>query len=161
MSEKFTDADLTHPWVAKYRIPLIKSHCPHWRYEVALVAPGAFWTDSPMAPTWPTEDEAQVIGAFIEYRMEYYNAGWAAKMRQLPLDADSTTNTVVLLRTENSWQYRRDSWVYGPLFAPGVDEYPATVAGLIDLIGTAASWASGWADFQARRPELFPARVSL
>jgi hypothetical protein len=123
----FDDADRNHPLAAR-RVPVIATWHPDWRYEVALCV-GSMWaTDSDM---WagdvhrcvePTALEADLIVACIEKRMEYYNDGWKARMRERALDVDSSTNTVIFGRTARidgkpwtgGWKYRRDSWEHGP-----------------------------------------------
>lgn len=111
------DARQDHPLAAR-RIPVIGTTHPQWRYEVALcVAAAEPW--SPRAGLEPTPLEADLIVQVIEYRMEYYNASWAARMRERALDVDGSTNTVVLRkRPDGGWQFRRDSWRYGPIFVP-------------------------------------------
>jgi hypothetical protein len=108
------DADLTHPWAQRYRIPLVRTPYPAWRYEVALVIPSDEQPDLWHA-TWPTEDEAELIGSAIEFRRSWYREGYAAKMLERPLDVDSTTNSLILLRnSERGWQYRLASYEHGP-----------------------------------------------
>ncbi|MGH3479680.1 MAG: hypothetical protein ACRDQD_22940, partial [Nocardioidaceae bacterium] len=79
MTEMFTDADLTHEWVARWRIPMVTNPFPRWKYEVALVVP----TGEPAgvyATIWPDETEAEVIGSYIDYRRSYYREGYAKAM---------------------------------------------------------------------------------
>src|ERR1700689_4613680 len=86
----FEDA-AQHDPLAALRIPVVRNPYPRWRYEVALVIS----EDDPYGPSLrPDETEVRQIAAFLEWRMEYYNATWKAKMRQRPLDVDSSTNTV-------------------------------------------------------------------
>jgi hypothetical protein len=131
-----SDADLTHLWATKYRIPLVHSSSPGWSYEVALVVPEADGRSLERA-VWPTEDEAELIGHAIEFRMLWYREGWRTRMRERPLDVDGGTNTVVLLKDELGWHYRRHSWTMGPRFFPPYDaeqQYPGTRAGLLALL---------------------------
>jgi len=125
--EAFTDADLTHPWVEKYRIPLVSTPWPRWKYEVALVRPSyanhGFWADA----LWPSEDEARLIGCAIDFRRSWYREGWAAQMLERPLDVDSGTNTVVLMKLPRGWVYRLATHTYGPPMWPSYDaaeQYP-------------------------------------
>lgn len=134
---EFTDADLTHPWATKWRIPLVATPYPRWFYEVALVVPrGEFeWLNV----VWPTDDEAEIIGSYIDYRRDYYRESHQRKMLARALDVDGSTNTVILAKTEAGWRYRCASWTSGGLW-PYLDNadqqanYPPTRAGLIEII---------------------------
>ena len=155
------DARLDHPWVARYRIPLIGSAHPSWRYEVAVVVPSTE-PDAPLpewnlyGATWPTDDEAEVVGSVIDYRRAYYGERWQQQMRQRPLDADSSTNTLVLVRRADRWAYRLSSWQYGPTFVDSpVDG--ATVAGLVAVVDRWAKFSSTWPLWKADHPEIFAA----
>lgn len=137
------DADLSHPWVARWRIPLVANWYPRWFYEVAVAVPReatpTHWADMLQ---WPDEDEAAVIGSYIGYRRDWYTEGWQEQMLTRPLDVDSGTNTVILIKTTNGWRYRCASFEGGPW--PTVNEpewqakYPPTKYGLIALIRHAA-----------------------
>jgi hypothetical protein len=85
----------------------------------------------------PTEAEAEVIGCYIDFRRSYYRESWAARMLERPFDVDDSTNTVVLLKTERGWQYRRASFRHGPWpfwDDPKQAEFPPTRAGLLALL---------------------------
>jgi hypothetical protein len=133
------------------RIPVIPNPYPGWKYEVALVIPdGDLWGPA----LRPDDAEARQVAAYIEYRMEYYNDGWKAKMRQRPLDTDATTNTTILMkRGEGDWCYRRASWQYGPLMVPERDGEHLDLERLLDLINdlVPAKWQA-WKD---AHPEAF------
>jgi hypothetical protein len=131
------DADLTHPWAARYRIPVIAEHHPRWSYEVALVVPDPAedYSFRTRVPVWPTEDEAALIAVAIAHRMEYYRDSWAAKMRERPLDVDSTTNTLILRKTDKGWDYSRRSWTQ----PWSVETYPTLIQLLNHVLGC-RSW---------------------
>lgn len=131
-------ADRNHPLAAR-RVPVIATFHPDYRYEVALVI-GSFWAegDSLYASDRerciePTALEADLIVACIDYRMRYYNASWAARMRERPLDTDGSTNTVIFGKTAltGGWLFRRDSWEHGPI--PFYND-PNPVRSLPDII---------------------------
>jgi hypothetical protein len=93
------DADQNDP-LAKLRIPVVSSAYPSYKYEVALCV-GDLWHDPPLRPT---DREAGMIASYIDYRRAWYNAGWQQKMLARPLDVDSGTNTVILLkRGDDDW----------------------------------------------------------
>lgn len=148
------DADLTHPWVAAYRIPLTSRH-PRWRYEVALVSADA---DSYMPEharaVLPTEAEAHVISSYIDFRRSWYTPHHAQGKLDRPLDTDEGTNTVILLRTSSTWTYARASWTAGPTFAPTPGLTP-DVTGLIALLDLVNKDSTRWTAWTHAHPRVF------
>lgn len=159
------DADLDHEWCTKWRIPIVNTVMPTWRYEVALVIPSNETDLFQQNIIWPTEDEAEVIGSFIDYRMTYYNDGWARKMREQRLDVDSSTNTVILGKRRVGWGYRLASFT-----TPALWPYPETPseiaakctpdkAGLIALLDKYKNIGDHihqpWLDWKTEHPEIF------
>lgn len=158
--EQFADADLTHQWVAEHRIPLVATPYLSWRYEVALVVPQADGREALWGQTWPTDEEAAVIGDYISYRRSYYRGTHQARMLERALDVDSGTNPQILLRREDSWCYRLDSWTTGyQLFPPPASAwasmrspgecpvYPPGAAGLrllLDRINESSARWDAW-----------------
>ena len=150
------DADLAHPWVAAYRIPLT-SRSPRWRYEVAVVSPAndGYMPEHARAEL-PTEAEAQVIGSYIDFRRSWYSSHWAKEKLERPLDVDEGTNTVVLLRTSSDWAYARASWTDGPAFVRSPVPSP-DVTGLFALLDHINRDSSSWEAWKSGHTELFPA----
>ena len=141
------------------RIPVIGTPFPGWRYEVALVCPNSEAGQDLYPALRPDDAEAAMVAAYIEYRMEYYNRAWRAKMRKRPLDVDSGTNTIVLWkRGDGDWCYRRDSWQSSPLVVPSRYEEPIGLEALLDRINDYGGEPnSQWQEFKADHPEAFPA----
>ena len=159
MTEMFTDADLTHEWVARWRIPLLANPYPRWKYEVALSVPRGDRPDL-YGAVWPDESEAEVIGSYIDYRRSYYREGYAKEMLDRALDVDGTTNTVILLKTEGGWRYRRDSFSAGgvwPYFNDTKEQakYPPTKAGLIALVHRINDLGCSFSHWAAEHPEVW------
>lgn len=156
------DADLTHPWAVRYRIPVL-TELPQWNYEVALIVPPAEPREwDRLKAIWPTEEEAEVIGSYIDYRRAWYREDLAARKLQRPLDVDAGTNTVTLVKTENGWRYQRATWTmhgFWPLL--NQPEFQATYtpdkAGLIALINKDNTFGDNlyhrMVDHQAQRPD--------
>lgn len=145
--------------LAALRIPVVGSPHPGWRYEVALVCPNSEAGQDLYPAGRPDEAEAATIAAYIEYRMEYYNSSWRAKMRKRPLDVDDSTNTVVLWkRGDGDWCYRRDSWRSGPLVVPVRGDEPLNLDALLDRIAgeISSGMASRWRTWKAAHPGAFP-----
>lgn len=162
--QKFTDADLTHAWVARWRIPLLANPFPRWNYEVALVVPRGDRADL-YGTVWPDESEAEVIGSFIDYRRSYYRDGYAKEMLERQFDVDATTNTVILLKTETGWRYRRASFTSGgvwPYFDDAVEQakYPPTKAGLVALIRRINDLGCSFAHWADAHPEVWAEAVA-
>ena len=129
------DADQNDP-LAKLRIPVVSTPSPMWKYEVAL----CINDDDLWGPALrPDEAEVRQIVAYIDWRMEYYNAGWKAKMRRRPLDVDSSTNTVTLIkRGDGDWRYQKATWRHGPWPFYDMPER-FTLEALLDHITTTAT----------------------
>jgi len=106
------DADTTHRWAEQWRIPLVTSPYPRWNYEVALVVP--FGDDALWRTVWPTDFEAELVASLIDYRRSYYNDSYQRKMLSRSLDVDGSTNSKILLKTEDGWYYRLATWHHGP-----------------------------------------------
>lgn len=144
MSVDEFDADPTHPWAVRWRIPRVTDPWPRWRYEVAVCVPGA--SNDMWRATEPSEEEARIIAWFLEWRMSYYREGWRAQMRERPFDVDDTTNTVILMRAEWGWTFRKMTYQGPP--APFFNDerrhlYPPTPEGLLallDHIGEHTTW---------------------
>lgn len=130
---EFDDADPEHP-LAALRVPVVATTHPRWRYEVALIVSEPASGFGPgLVGVEPTEEEGRLVAAVIEYRMRYYNAGWAEKMRARPLDVDGSTNTLLLLkRVGGGWSFRRASWTSGPPMWPSYDAEPIPLPAVLD-----------------------------
>jgi hypothetical protein len=149
----FEDADQHDP-LAALRIPVVRNPYPRWKYEVALV----ITDDDLWGPALrPDEAEVRQIAAFLEWRMEYYNSSWKAKMRRRPLDADSSTNTVTLMkRAEGDWRYQKATWRHGPWpFCDMPERF--TLERLLDHINDYGGEPNPkWRAWKAAHPEAFP-----
>lgn len=151
------DADQHDP-LAELRIPVVSSPYPRWKYEVCLVISAEHVGDGPLwGPSLrPDEREVKQILAELDYRLQYYNEGWKAKMRRRPLDVDSSTNTLVLQKYgEGNWRYRRMTWEHG--MWPFYDMTQRfTLEALLDHINDFGGTPSEkWAAHKARYPEAF------
>lgn len=144
------DADRADP-LAALRIPVVRSAYPDWKYEVCLMIDEAEGALRPSVR--PDDAEVRQVAAYIDYRMEYYNEGWKAKMRRRPLDVDSSTNTVTLRkRPDGGWCYRRWTWTTGPMMVPPPGEV-LTLEALLDRINDIVP--EKWQAFKAAHPEAF------
>lgn len=155
------DADRQDP-LAKLRIPVVRSPYPAWKYEVALFIndPDDHSYDPPL---WgfalrPDEAEVRQIVAYIEWRMQWYREGWKAKMRERPLDVDSGTNTVTLMkRGDGDWCYRRWTWRTGPLMVPVKGGERLSLEKVLDRINDYAGEPNPkWRAFKTAHSEAFP-----
>lgn len=150
-----------HRWVTEKRIPLVCTQHPRWKYEVALLVPGnPEGVEVPASDlygaVWPTEEEAALVALAIEYRREWYNEGWRAKMLERPLDVDSGTNTVVLCKRADGWFYTKAT--FSPaIFYPGYGKpnpHTPDVAGLRSLLDLIfGGLTPRWDEFKARHPD--------
>lgn len=157
MTTKY-DADPEHPWAKQWRIPRITCVYPDRQYEVALCVPHPGKAQHPLWDSVePTENEARIIGSYIDFRRSCYREGWAAKMLEQPFDEDDSTNTVILVKTNRGWKYRRASYYGGALLYPHYGDpeesnYPPNIIGLAALLefinkyGNWNKWVEGHAE---------------
>jgi hypothetical protein len=156
LHEKITEnywhgADLRHPW-AKMRVPRLRSYWAEANFEAAVVVSLSDELWGHLEVIEPTEAEGRAIASFIEYKMTYYNEGWAAKMREKPFDTDDTTNPFLLYKTAKGWRYRLCSWKLSEL---SQKTWSPDLRGLTDLLmevnvyGRFPEWAASHADIFA------------
>lgn len=130
------DVMLDHPWVEKYRIPVMGSYYPTFFYFVTLTMP----EPEAQVDVWhveePTEEEAALIGEYIKYRIStfgFYDT-YIEKINARQLDVDSGINTISLGKDKTrGWVYRMMTWSMGPATVPDLYStvrYPS----LIDLL---------------------------
>lgn len=154
MSIETYDAEWDHPWATRWRIPRVHSPYPRWKFEVALCVPEPGRPDQLWGATEPSENEALIIAWFIDFRRSYYNERWQQKMLERPFDIDSSTNTVILIRTEGGWQYRRATFETGPWPYWNDErrsEFPPTADGLLSLLDH-IEFTSRWPNWKAAHP---------
>jgi hypothetical protein len=146
--------------LAALRVLAVGSPWPGWKYEVCLVCPADAAGQDLYPARRPDDAEATMIMRYIDFRREWYNEGWRARMLASPLDTDSGTNTVVLWkRGDGDWCYRRMTWQTGPLmFPPRGDEThgPLTLSSLLDKIN---EHSSRWDVFKSAHSGAFPASI--
>ncbi|WP_280410553.1 hypothetical protein [Nocardia asiatica] len=154
------DADLTHPWAQRWRIPRVTNSYPRWQYEVAVVIPtpgDTLLLDGVL--TEPSEREAEIIGSFINYRRAYYYEHWSARMLAEPFDVDDSTNTVILAKSVAGWQYRRATFQHGlwPFWNDPTTQaqFPPTTAGLRTLLDHINHNGQRWAQWKTDHPAVF------
>lgn len=117
-SSKFSDVlDLNHPWVEKYRIPVIDFYDPRYYYFAALVIPDLSIEDPLFKFVMPTEEDAKLFGSYITYRISQFGfrEGYVNKIHSEKLDVDSGVNTISYAKHEVlGWCYKRATWETGP-----------------------------------------------
>lgn len=147
------DVDLTHPWAAEGRIPIVRDISISWPFEVALVVPSenSLMSLCGWEVLTPTAEEAGLVADLINYRRSYYSHMWKQSMLERPLDVDDSTNSLILVKMPHSWVYARASWRTGAPFLPlmnSTEVFP-DLADLIDsiytygdeqVIGSFAAW---------------------
>lgn len=113
-AENFDDVRMDHPWVEKYRLPVLKDAYPMWSYFVTVVVPDEeLEADEYYRLTAPTDEEAELAASYLQYRIGMWNyyQSFLDKMAQKPLDIDGTINTVSLeKRKDGSWGYKMRTW---------------------------------------------------
>lgn len=114
--ELFDDVMLDHPWVAKYRIPMVSSYHPDYNYFVTLAdyCPA----NEAMTNLWdvatPTEEEAAIVASYLEFKIadQGFYERYLKEIRSRILDIDSGFNTVSLVKRNRGlgWGYVRMSY---------------------------------------------------
>lgn len=114
--EMFFDVMLDHPWVAKYRIPMVSSYHPDYHYFVTLADYCPEHED--MTNLWdvetPTEEEAAIVGSYIEFKVadQGFREHYLNEIRSRILDIDSGYNTISLAKRGHGlgWGFVRMSY---------------------------------------------------
>jgi hypothetical protein len=120
--ELFSDVMLDHPWVAKYRLPMVTSYHPAFHYFVTLADVYNHAAED-MPNLWnvetPTEEEASIVGSYLEFKIadQGFYEHYLKEVRSRVLDVDPGYNTISLIKRLNGgWGYvrmsYRDSIVY-------------------------------------------------
>lgn len=113
--ELFHDVMLDHPWVAKYRLPMLSSYHPSYHFFVTLADYCPEHED--MTNLWdvetPTEEEAAIVGSYLEFKIadQGFREHYLKEVRSRVLDLDSGYNTISLVkRIRGGWGYVRMSY---------------------------------------------------
>lgn len=110
----FDDVRLDHPWVEKYRLPVLKTAYPHNSYFVTVVVPDeADEADEYFFLTSPNEEDAELAASYLQYRISKFNyyPRFLEQMAQKPVDVDTSINTVSLEKRKNgTWAYKMLTW---------------------------------------------------
>jgi len=125
-----------HEWTRKYRVPVVHGLGSNTYFIATLAAPEEnIWGSDYLEAT---DDEAALIGSYIQYRMSDYYESYQAASRKQPLDIDSGVNTTGFAKLERGWIYNKATW-RGQPFAPRIDE--EQYSNLMDLIDRMESFA--------------------
>jgi hypothetical protein len=145
--EMFSDVMLDHPWVAKYRIPMLTSYHPDHYYFVTLADVYNHATED-MPNHWgvetPTEEEAAIVGSYLEFKIadQGFRERYLKEVRSRILDVDPGFNTISLAKRNRGlgWGYvrmsYRDSILY-PYYNADTKYY-----NLVDLLDFIESYSS-------------------
>lgn len=114
--ELFDDVMLDHPWVAKYRLPMVYSYHPSYHYFVTLAAREPNSEDKPNF--WDidtvTEEEAAIVASYLEFKIadQGFYPHYLKEVRSRALDVDSGFNTISLVKRTRGlgWGYVRMSY---------------------------------------------------
>jgi len=116
------EVDFTHPWVAKYRVPVVTGVRLGTYWIAALVVPDPNDAYNVYGFQQPDEQDAELVGQYIAYRKSWYGGTYLRKMNERSLDIDSGFNTIVFAKTARGWVQSRQSWTRQVLFPPRDDE---------------------------------------
>jgi len=115
-------------WAQRYRLPVVSSPYPGWKYHVCLAV-----ADWPWHLVRPSEAEVRALAVALDYALDYYNAHYRASLLSKPFDLDGGTNTLTFgKRPDGGWCYRRMTWQVGPMLVPSWDAEPASLLAVLD-----------------------------
>lgn len=156
MTEKYVElSDQDRARAKAARVP-VDSFCPSKYWLVCL--------DSESRP--PTDLELKQIFSYTEFKVRaWYNDTWIAKLLERELIWDGGSNTLVLKKTEEGgWQYRRASWVMGPMFVPAREEKEPLVKVMDRERGSYGLKCDQldpkWVKWKTEHPDIFPAEAA-
>lgn len=148
---------IDHPWVEKYRLPVLLSDWyPSFFYFVTVAVPPENEEQNIYNVAEPTEEEAKLLALFLEFRIQHlgYGESFVRKMRERKLDVSSGINTLSFVKfADGSWHYRRATWSKGPTVWPGkFNERGLRYENLADLLarvdGTADHEDEAWLTYK-------------
>jgi hypothetical protein len=108
-----------------YRLPVIRDLHPDRSYVAALVLfePEDHFATA-IGTIQPTEDEAELLGLYIQYRNErWLKPSFIRQMKESDsVDIDPGVNTYLFFKSAHrGWLYRMNTWTTGPLVIPNYD----------------------------------------
>ena len=114
--ELFSDVQLDHPWAEKYRLPVMNSWFPQFYYllTVAVAPPAdASWGKLDDIET-PTEEEAAMLGSYLEYKKsaDFHDAAYVERVfhsKALDINPGGPSMSFVK-RNKYRWGYVRSTW---------------------------------------------------
>lgn len=163
IQKTYDGIDLEHPWVLMHRIPLAGLY-PDRSYFVSLEVPSEDDPSNLWNAMVPTEAEATILGAYIEYVIDSYGYGEQylnTVVRPHPLDSAPGINTRSFIKQVNgTWHYRMFTWRSGPSIFPGISNpLGLTYPNLVDLLDKVETFADTvhprWVEFKDSRPDIF------
>jgi len=152
-----SQVDINHPWVAQYRVPVVRDMHVGTFFIAALVVPdNSSEYSNYMNYLAPDEEDAKLIAQYIRYRKTQLTGWYLKQVEARSLDIDSGVNTITFAKREHGWVYRRMTWQNQP-FAPSFDgkiQY-ATLAELLDHVNTYVDEVSPkWIAFKEKEAAL-------
>lgn len=107
--------DIDHEWTQKYRVPVVPDLHTGLSFVAALVTPGESSFQKEFLAA--SDDEAALIGSYIQFKLSAFREGFKASIRKHPIDLDQGVNTTIFAKTEDGWIYRKATWTMQP-FSP-------------------------------------------
>ena len=143
IKERFEEhtVGVDHPWTQKYRVPVIKGLHPRMNFVATLAAPAQDTGGNDHygeAHLEASDDEAALIGSFIQYKLSIFREGFLASLRKHPIDLDDGVNTISFAKTDRGWIYSKATWDMQP-HSPYADS-PVQYPNLIDLMDKIENW---------------------
>lgn len=124
-----------------YRIPVVASLWPRCYWILCLVGPEDLYPDgfkrSPYGALEATDDELAQIASYIDFKLaSFYLESYGREVRELLLPLVGGHNTVILLKRQDGWGYKRMTWETGswPHSYMSRNPPPPTNLSLLDVL---------------------------
>lgn len=147
LDDELLQAD--HPWVAKYRLPVLYGTHPRFYYFVTVAVPEENPSYKP-DHICPTEEEARILASYKDFiiNRQGFRESYLNEMAERIVDVDPGFNTKSFeKRTSGNWAYQIQTWRHGSWPFWNADQQFPDLVDLLDWIEK--TFPDRWNDWKA------------